>query len=140
MNALQHEPSTGKHVVLFVDDDADFLAAQAAFFGKRGFRVLTAECGAAALRLLDEAVPDFIFLDLMMEHSDSGFVLGSRLRRDARLAEVPIVMLSGVAAAMGQRFDGEGAALQRWSHIDAFVDKPVHSADLLKIVQQRLDR
>lgn len=127
-----------KRTILFVDDDRDFLRAQEAWFGAKGYRVLTAETGDAAMELLHADTPDIIFLDLMMEHFDSGFQLCHKLRQLPKLAEVPIVMLSGVAAATGQRFDDEQIGLKSWSKIDGFVDKPVTSKQLLKEVQDRL--
>jgi len=127
-----------KRTILFVDDDRDFLRAQEAWFGAKGYRVLTAETGDAAIELVREDTPDIIFLDLMMEHYDSGFQLGHKLRQNPKLAEVPMVMLSGVAAATGQRFDGEMGGLKSWSKIDGFVDKPVTSKQLLKEVQERI--
>ena len=116
--------------VLFVDDDRDFLDAKRAYLEARGHRVLTAESPHEALDLLDETVPDIVFLDLMMEHVDDGFRLGYQLGKDVRLRDVPLVMLSGVAAATGRRFDGEGEALRAWSGLDLFLDKPVTGEQL----------
>lgn len=124
--------------MVFVDDDLDFLAAQEAFFGSRGHKVVTVDTSSEALEMLETLTPDIIFLDLMMEHFDSGFQLCHKLRQLPKLAEVPIVMLSGVAAATGQRFDDEQIGLKSWSKIDGFVDKPVTSKQLLKEVQDRL--
>ena len=86
--------------------------------------------------MLASDTPDIIFLDLMMEHYDSGFRLGHQIRKDARLPDEPIVMLSGVAASTGQRFDDEGEGLLAWSRLDRFVDKPVTGKQLLKVVEE----
>jgi len=129
--------SAGKKV-LFVDDDRDFLRSQSILFSSRGFRVLTAESGEEALRLLESEVPDIIFLDLMMEHYDSGFTLSYQIRKDERFKDVPLVMLSGVASQTGRRFDKQTEELKKWSKLDAFVDKPVTGKQLLKIVEERL--
>jgi len=124
--------------LLFVDDDVMFLAAQAAYFGSRGFTVSTAEGTQEALALLEGDPPDIIFLDLMMEHSDSGFTLARRIRRDERLKSVPLVMLSGVASVTGSSFSMEQEELRAWSSLDEFVDKPVSARQLLSIVEKRL--
>lgn len=123
---------------MFIDDDADFLVAQAAFFRGRGYEVLTARSGEDAVALLAGAVPDLVFLDLMMEHYDSGFKLAHRLRKDPRLSKTPIVMLSGVAGMTGHRFDAEASGLKAWSRLDAFLDKPVTGRQLLSVVEQHL--
>jgi CheY-like chemotaxis protein len=129
---------TPQHTILFVDDDKDFLAAQTAFFQAHGYTVLTAYDPAEALALLETQTPDIIFLDLMMEHVDDGFRLGYEIRKRDHLKDVPLVMLSGVAAATGQRFDAEAGGLQEWSRLDQFLDKPVTGRQLLRVVEERL--
>ncbi len=124
--------------ILFVDDDRDFLDAQAAYFGSRGHTVHTVENSEQALDYLETATPDIIFLDLMMERYDSGFRLAHRIRKDERLAGVPIVMLSGVARETGQRFDQEGQGLLSWSRLDRFVDKPATGKQLLALAEELL--
>jgi CheY-like chemotaxis protein len=128
----------GPWTILFVDDDTDFLAAQEAFFGSRGHAVHTADSSTDALELLEALTPDIIFLDLMMERYDSGFRLAHQIRKNERLAGVPIVMLSGVARETGQRFDQEGQGLLNWSKLDRFVDKPATGKQLLGIAQEYL--
>jgi twitching motility two-component system response regulator PilH len=129
--------STAKKV-LFVDDDRDFLRSQSILFSSRGYRVLTAESGEEALKLLENEVPDIIFLDLMMEHYDTGFTLSYQIRKDDRFKNVPLVMLSGVASQTGRRFDKQTDELKKWSKLDAFMDKPVTGKQLLKVVEEKL--
>lgn len=124
--------------ILFIDDDRDFLTAQQAFFAARGYTVLVAESAEAGKGLLAENAPDVIVLDLMMEHFDSGFALGHQIRKDARFKNTPILMLSGVAAATGQRLEADAKSLSIWSSLDGFIDKPVSARDLLKAVEDRL--
>ncbi len=126
------------YTVMFVDDDTDFLESKRVFFEARGHTVLTATAPDEALRLLESATPDIIFLDLMMDHIDSGFRLGHQLARDERLRGVPVVMLSGVAAETGRRFDGEAEGLRSWSGLDQFIDKPVTGRQLLKVLEERV--
>jgi CheY-like chemotaxis protein len=124
--------------ILFVDDDRDFLAAQTAFFGGRGYEVVTVDRVEGALEKISQESPDVIVLDLMMEHYDSGFVLGRRIRQDPAMSSVPIVMLSGVASATGHKFAGDTAALKDWIKLDAFLDKPVTGRQLIKVVEEKL--
>jgi DNA-binding response OmpR family regulator len=124
--------------LLFVDDDRDFLLAQRVFFEARGFAVLSAEDPEQARRVLETEQPDLIFLDLMMEHYDDGFRLAREIRGQDRHARVPLVMLSGVAAATGKRFDDEAEGLKQWSKLDQFINKPVTGRQLLKVVEERL--
>jgi CheY-like chemotaxis protein len=124
--------------ILFVDDDRDFLGAQEAFFRGRGYQVVTQDRTEGALERACAEKPDVIVLDLMMEHHDSGFVLARRLRQEPGLAKVPILMLSGVAAATGHKFSGDAAALKDWMKLDAFLDKPVTGRQLVKVIEEKL--
>lgn len=130
--------SQTKRTLFFVDDDTTFLAAQSAFFSARGYAVLTADGTDAALALLERESPDMIFIDLMMEHSDSGFTLARRIRQDERFRDTPLVMLSGVASETGNSFSREREGLKSWSHLDDFLDKPVSAHRLLMLVERRL--
>jgi CheY-like chemotaxis protein len=124
--------------LLFIDDDPTFLAAQSAFFTARGFSVVTADGTDAALEVLSGETPDMIFIDLMMEHADSGFTLARRIRKEERFRGTPLVMLSGVASETGMGFSREREELKSWSQLDDFVDKPVSAHRLLMIVERRL--
>jgi CheY-like chemotaxis protein len=127
-----------KRKLLFIDDDPIFLAAQTAFFSAHGFEVLTAEGTDAAISVLGQESPDMIFIDLMMEHTDSGFTLARRIRREERFRTVPLVMLSGVASETGVGFTRDREELKSWSQLDDFVDKPVSAHRLLMVVERRL--
>ena len=124
--------------ILFVDDDRDFLAGQTAFFGGRGYEVVTVDRVEGALEKISQECPDVIVLDLMMEHYDSGFVLGRKIRQDPAMSTVPIIMLSGVASATGHKFAAETTALKDWIKLDAFLDKPVTGRQLIKVVEEKL--
>lgn len=123
--------------IMFIDDDKDFLAGQVAFFKSRGFEVLTATNGEEALKLLRREVPSIIFIDLMMEHYDSGFNLSHKIKGQKHLQHVPLVMISGVASTTGKRFDGEEEAMKRWCDIDGFLDKPLTGRQILKVIEEK---
>ncbi len=128
------------NTILFVDDDRDFLDAQAAFFRARGFVVWTADREQGAWDLLEERVPDVIVLDLMMERADTGVTLSHRIRQRETLRHVPILLLTGVVAATGRRLDLDVSALRRWSGIDVYLDKPVTGRQLLRVVEEQIAR
>ena len=127
---------TAQTTVLFVDDDRDFLESKQLYLEARGYRVLTAESPDAALALLETETPAIVFLDLMMEHVDDGFRLGYRIGKDERLSHIPLVMLSGVAAETGTRFDGEAGGLREWSRLARFLDKPVTGKQVLAVIEE----
>jgi CheY-like chemotaxis protein len=132
--------TTSRATVLFVDDDRDFLESKRVYVEARGYRVLTAGSPDEAMRLLETETPAIIFLDLMMEHVDDGFRLAYRIGKVERLAHIPLVMLSGVAAETGARFDGEAGGLREWSRLTRFLDKPVTGKQVLAVIEELAER
>lgn len=90
-----------KPTILLVDDDDDFRLILGEAFRLEGYRVLDAQTGEAALSVLDDVVrrrqrlPDLLVLDLMMPRM-GGMELLQRLRRSARWARLPVVVVTGV--------------------------------------------
>lgn len=82
-------------LVLVVDDDAmvRFLSTEA--LEPRGFRVLEADNGADALKMVDDIGPDIILLDVMMPGLN-GFTVCSRLRVRPNGQHIPVLMMTGL--------------------------------------------
>ena len=83
--------------VLVVDDEPETVKYVSANLRARGYDVLTAEDGRAALKVFNESVVDLIILDIMMP-GPNGFEVCQAIRRGS---DVPIIMLS----ARGQERD-----------------------------------
>ncbi|MBN1401217.1 MAG: response regulator, partial [Anaerolineae bacterium] len=86
---------TGEPVVLLVDDDPDAVRLiEAMLLGiPQSYRILKAFDGEQALRAMDAQVPDVVLVDLVMPGMD-GEALIAHMRRDPRLASVPVVVIS----------------------------------------------
>jgi CheY-like chemotaxis protein len=83
--------------VMLVEDSVDIREMMAAALQLAGLRVLTASNGLAALRMLrDRPPPCLILLDLMMPVMD-GWELDAALKRDPRLASVPVIVVSALS-------------------------------------------
>ena len=90
------EPAAaGLPVVLVIDDDATARDVMARFLASEGVRVVTAATGERGLRLAGELHPSLIFLDVMMPGMDGWAVL-TALKKDPKLADIPVVMVSMV--------------------------------------------
>jgi diguanylate cyclase (GGDEF)-like protein len=81
--------------ILVVDDDDTARMLAARFLGAAGFDVRGAEDGEIALRMMSEANPDLILLDVEMPKLD-GFGTCTRVRRMPERATVPILMVTGL--------------------------------------------
>jgi len=86
-----------KKTVLVIDDDMDILESLSIVLAAEGFEVLTVSSGREGIALLDRRVPDLILCDMMMESIDAGMQTAQQIRH--RLPEVPIFLLSSIAAA-----------------------------------------
>ena len=82
--------------VLIADDEPDTVDILATVFRHEGFVTLEAKNGAEALDVSRREHPDVIILDIAMPRVDGWQVLKS-LKGDARVCDIPVVMLTGVA-------------------------------------------
>lgn len=81
-------------IVLVVDDDLDTLELYTTALQLSGFRVVSADNGAQALRLVDNETPDAVVTDLAMPGMDGvEFCRDLRTRPDART--LPVLAVSG---------------------------------------------
>jgi len=92
--------------VLLAEDDADIRTLIELKLDGIGLSVESVPDGPAALAAVAGRAPDLVLLDVRMPGLD-GFEVCRRMREMPRLAETPIVMITGLAsdhhAAMGLR-------------------------------------
>lgn len=78
--------------ILVVEDEPDVRAVLHSFFGRRGCEVLSADNGREALRLISEAAPELVFLDLNLGGTCGLDVLRELRRKDVR---VTVIVVTG---------------------------------------------
>jgi DNA-binding response OmpR family regulator/DNA-binding CsgD family transcriptional regulator len=90
--------ASGNHngVALIVDDSPETLRLLTDALDAAGMTVMVALDGAAAIRIVEKITPDIILLDAIMPGID-GFETCRRLKRDARLADAPVIFMTGLA-------------------------------------------
>ncbi len=88
-------PSRKSARVLLVDDDIDALEVMERILEKEGVQTLSAMNGRAAMQVLStqDQLPSLILLDLMMPEMD-GFEVIEAMRKDERLAKVPVIVVT----------------------------------------------
>lgn len=118
--------STGP--VLIIDDDADSRELLRRAVEAEGYEVIAASDGREGLRLAREHEPMAITLDLLMPEPDGWTVL-SLLRRNPRLADIPVVLVSLLDEQ--ERGMAIGA--------DAFVTKPVDRRKVVRLLKRYRD-
>ena len=82
--------------VLVIDDEADVRVFLETVLKKHGYLVVTATNGAEGLKAARDKHPDLITLDLMMP-KQSGTDCYRGLQKDAALAKIPVIVVSGLS-------------------------------------------
>ncbi len=109
-------------IILIVDDVAANRETLRELFATENYQLWEAADGPTALQLAAETPPDLVLLDVMMPGMD-GYEVCRRLRADARLAEVPVIMVTA--------FDDQASRLTGiGSGADDFITKPFNRAEL----------
>ncbi len=109
--------------VMVVDDSLTVRKITGRLLAREGYRVLTARDGVEALELLAESVPDVMLVDVEMPRMD-GFDLTRNVRADARLKDVPIIMITSRTADKHRNY-----ALELG--VNVFLGKPYQEEELL---------
>jgi two-component system phosphate regulon response regulator PhoB len=121
-----------KKTLLLVEDDKALAELLIWHFEREEFQVLRTGDGEEALLLAEETPPDVVVLDWMIE-GISGLEVCRRLRRKARTANVPIIMLT----ARGEESD-RIRGLETGA--DDYVTKPFSPRELIARVGAVLRR
>lgn len=85
-----------RDIALVVDDSPETLRLLTDALDGAGITVMVALDGASAMRIVDQITPDVVLLDAVMPGLD-GFETCRRLKRDADLANVPVIFMTGLA-------------------------------------------
>lgn len=115
--------------ILIVDDEYDIVSTLQMIFSFEGYTVITAFHGAEALsKLTGPALPDLIVSDVTMPVLD-GYAFVKALKKDAKVADIPIVLMS--AAQL------DNSRLEEGSY-NLFIRKPFDVDRLLNDVKKIL--
>jgi len=79
--------------ILVIDDELHIRTILTYMLEQEHFRVIQASCGAEALEMLDDILPDLVLLDIMMPDMD-GFTVLSRIRGQFRTHNLPVILLT----------------------------------------------
>jgi len=85
--------TSAEATILVVDDEDDILDLLQYNLEREGYATVVARDGPEALKVTREVQPDLIVLDIMMPHLN-GLEVCRRLRQDAHLRHIPILMLT----------------------------------------------
>lgn len=98
--------------VLIIDDDQTAVRFLSILLEENGFEAKCAYDGKEGLEKIKELRPDLVVLDVMMPKK-SGFTLFRQLRKDEEFKDLPVLMMTGVAAELEQLDNEKEDADQR---------------------------
>ncbi len=120
----------GKHVILCIDDDQDFLDAIRAILEANGYEMVEALSAEAGLKAYKQSHPDLIIVDLMMEEIDAGTTFVTELK--AMGCKAPIYMLSSMGDNLNLITDYSQLGLS------GVFQKPIEPSTLLSTLKAKL--
>ncbi len=85
--------------VMIIDDDENAVKFLSVVLSENGYDTLAAYDGREGMEKLKETQVDLIILDVMMPKK-TGFVLFKQLKKNEQLKDIPVLMLTGVAASL----------------------------------------
>jgi len=141
---------------LIVDDEEANVVYVSQILEDNGYGYEVAKDGAEALEMMKECHPQLVLLDIMMPRK-SGVGVFQRMKRDPKLADIPIIVVTGASQVTGVDMStgeelpkesyeddfvrGFGAKLQEklaGLTPDGFVEKPIDPSGLMATIEDVL--
>jgi DNA-binding response OmpR family regulator len=120
--------NSAKKAILIVDNDPHSLEMVALSLAQEGYRVITAQSGAAALQTIQLEKPSLVMLDIMMPEMDGIETLQKIKALDP---EIPVAMVTAVRDTQEARKAQEAGA-------DEYIIKPIDTTYLKQAVLTKL--
>jgi DNA-binding response OmpR family regulator len=120
--------SLSRKCILVIDDEPDTADMFAEMMQLSGYRVLVSYGGVQALRLVAREKPDLVMLDMMMPDI-SGMDVLQFMRRDPRLEQIPVLVISARSSPDDVQASLEAGANQ-------YMTKPVSYRELHRAVEE----
>lgn len=120
------------HTILLVDDEPDILEFLSYNLKKEGYKVITADNGEEAVKVVQMMSPHLILLDVMMPKMD-GIETCQVIRKDLNIAQPLIAFLTSRAEDYSQIAGFEAGA-------DDYITKPIRPRLLISKVESLLRR
>jgi chemosensory pili system protein ChpA (sensor histidine kinase/response regulator) len=124
-------PTDDRPLALVVDDSITVRRVTERFLQRSGLRVATAKDGLDAISVMQDHKPDVILLDIEMPRMD-GYEFASHVRNDARVANVPIIMIT---SRVGDKHRARAIELG----VNDYLGKPYQDAQLLDAIRRQLE-
>ena len=112
--------------ILIIDDEPEVISYLKDIFEEAGYATVTAKNGVEGIEVAQVQQPDLITLDMDMP-SRGGTLFYVKLRQEPRLADIPVIVISGV-----------GPRPPSIAKNVPVITKPVDTAKTLRLVKEML--
>lgn len=119
--------------LLIIDDDPDFVEGIRATLESAGYRVDAAYNPKDGFEALRATPYDLLLLDILMGRGAEGVMLARKMRKDPRLSQIPVLIITGIREQIAFLFPGEPVH-PHLLPVDELVEKPVEPQFLLERV------
>jgi DNA-binding response OmpR family regulator len=121
-----------------IDDDPDFVDGIRSILVGAEYEVDVAYNPKDGLRALEKKGYDLLLLDIMMGRGAEGVMVARKLRKDPKLREMPVLIITGIREQIAFLFPG-GPMHPHFVPVDELVEKPVEPKLLLDRVKALLE-
>jgi CheY-like chemotaxis protein len=128
--------------IYIIDDDRDIVESMSMVLKANGYEVSAQYNDENVVENVIKYNPDLIILDVMFPENNSvGFEIARDIKRNNKLTNIPIIMLSAVnekGIYVGRLTNQD--INESWLPVSIFLDKPVQPKELLLQVKSMLDK
>ena len=123
--------------ILIIDDDPDFVEGIMSILVNAGYEVEAKYNPKEGYEALETGKYDLLLLDIMMGRGAEGVMIARKMRKDPKLREMPVLIITGIREQIAYLFPGH-AVSPHFVEVDELVEKPVEPSLLLERVSALL--
>jgi DNA-binding response OmpR family regulator len=132
--------------LLIIDDDPDYVAGIKSILESAKYAVDVAYNPKDGFQALQTKSYDLLLLDIMMGRGAEGVSLARKIRKDAKLKEIPVLIITGLREQIAFLFPGQPVH-PHFVETDELLEKPVEPkllldkvSTLLKLAEEKKSR
>jgi DNA-binding response OmpR family regulator len=123
--------------LIIIDDDPDYVAGIKSVLETANYNVDVAYNPKEGFKSLQNNRYDLLLLDIMMGRGAEGVALARKIRKDPKLRELPVLIITGLREQIAFLFPGQPVH-PHFVETDELLEKPVEPKLLLEKVSSLL--
>jgi len=123
---------------LIIDDDPDFVEGIISILEGAGYEIDARYNPKEGFKALEKGNYDLLLLDIMMGRGAEGVMVARKMRKDPKLREIPVLIITGIREQIAYLFPGS-AVSPHFVEVDELVEKPIEPSLLLDRVRTLLE-